>query len=279
MLLTKILKKEKIYYEKNSIKYSNFNKIIFFGKYNKLKCFVKVFTNKKTFKMFYNEIEGYNFFKKKKFFKLPKIYKFIDNKNYKIIIFEKIIDKKKKFKLFKNISFEKLNSKEKKLSELEFLNKKIFSRLRLNNFYKKFKDHKIQLKSSHGDFLHYNIIKSTHSNYLIDFEYFSKNRSYFHDDLNWYFSPIINFLYNKNFLKINLISFFLYYILNFITFCLYIKKFKQINLKENKIYIIIFIFEKIKILHQDLNICNTNKINLFKLKLCFKLVKKFLTKI
>jgi len=279
MQLINILRKEKINYDKNSIKYCNFDKIILFGKYNKLQCFVKIFVNKKTFKFFYNEIDGYLFFKKKRIFKLPKIYKFIDKKNYKIIIFEKIVKKKKKFKLFKKISFDKLKSKEKKFSELDFLNCNQFLKLNLNNYCKNCKDYKILLKPSHGDFSHYNVLKGYKNDYLIDFEYFSKNRSFFHDDLNWYISLIINFIYNKNFSNINLISFFMYFVLNLIMLFLFFKKFHQISLKQINVYILIFILEKIKISYQDIYINKTNRFNKFKVKLYLRLINIFLKKI
>ena len=59
MQLINILRKEKINYDKNSIKYCNFDKIILFGKYNKLQCFVKIFVNKNA-KVFHLEAKSTN---------------------------------------------------------------------------------------------------------------------------------------------------------------------------------------------------------------------------
>ena len=66
MKIFSILKNEKIFIIKKNIKKSNFGKYYFNFKQSNKDLFLKVYTKKKTFIYFYNELNGLKYFIKKK---------------------------------------------------------------------------------------------------------------------------------------------------------------------------------------------------------------------
>ena len=212
----------------------------------------------------------------------PKLINSIDKKNYKILIYRSIKHTKKIFKHINFYNFELSNPKrvsiEKYQEIISFLKKdKILSKNKqIIKFLLKFKNEKVFVSFSHGDFVHYNIIKSDSKNYLIDFEYFSGKRIFLHDKINWYFAVMVNYFVNQRFTHINLFSRLVLIYLKCYTYY-NLKKFKknQISIKVD-IYVFLFILEKLVILSKDLNLDKHNKINKIKKKIYYNILFKAL---
>jgi hypothetical protein len=287
MKIFSILKNEKIFVIKNNIKKSNFGKYYFYLKQSNKNLFLKVFTKKKTFIYYNNELNGLKYSSKKKQKKVffPKLIKSINKKNYKILIYRSI---KHTRKIFKHVNFYNLelsNPKQVSIGKYQeivsFLKKdKVLGKdKQIRKFLLKFKNEKVFLSVSHGDFVHYNIIKSDSKNYLIDFEYFSKKRIFLHDEINWYFAVMINYFINQKFNHINLFSRLVLIYLKYYTYY-NLKKLEknQIRIKTD-IYVFIFILEKLVILSKDLNLDKYNKTNKIKKRIYYNILFKALDRL
>ena len=62
----------------------------------------------------------------------------------------------------------------------------------INMFLSKYETYRIPLDVSHGDFIHYNTLKTSNNNYVFDLEFFQKERSYLYDYFHWYITPIFS---------------------------------------------------------------------------------------
>lgn len=125
----------------------------------------------------------------------------------------------------------------------------------------KFGNYKIPLDISHGDFIHWNTIKTSEKNYVIDLEFFEKKRQYLFDSFHWFLTPIINKIitYNLNFLLTS-------------TPCTIIFKILKINMENNynkttleneklfKVLFILFIFERFLTIDRVINLHNIDEL-------------------
>ena len=60
----------------------------------------------------------------------------------------------------------------------------------INIFLSKYETFRIPLDVSHGDFIHFNTLKTSNKNYVFDLEFFQKERSHLYDYFHWYVTPI-----------------------------------------------------------------------------------------
>lgn len=207
-----------------------------------------------------NENSSYSFLKRKKnHFRIPKYQTIFRNNQYSISEVERIHGKKgnlfnfKKFfysnsKTIKNI---KICSIEKYLNILS----KNFNKIFLININKEFSEEfkedknkvlnlfpkqKVKIGFSHGDFVHWNTIKSYNGKYMcFDLEYFSKERIYIYDLINWFIVPLKKYIFVFLDLKINL-NFFLVLILKLILLNLKI----NLSIKSIEKYLLLFYLEQ-----------------------------------
>tara|TARA_B100001741_G_C16553187_1_gene600636 strand:+ start:3778 stop:4677 length:900 start_codon:yes stop_codon:yes gene_type:complete len=215
----------------NKLKYTideinNKKLIAYFFKKNKIFFVLKISFNQFTSNQFNNEKNAYKILKKRKHpFYLTK-YRNIYNHKYTSISKIKYIDGKKgsffdldKFFKIKNlkiqtIKFEKytqiMKENFRKIHSFNFIIDKDFE-----NIQSIFKNEKIDISLSHGDFTHWNSIKSKNNYFIYDLEYFSKKRVFLYDILHWLIAPITNkfklfkFKINYNYLLILFIRFYL----------------------------------------------------------------------
>ena len=204
-----LLKENKLDCEILNVKYLKFGKIIIKAKNNNRISIFKVSLDKYSINLAKNEEIGYFELNKPENnkFNLPK-YKMINksedytlsqteylsgfkgkyfelrkfcNKNY-IKEFEKIL-LKDYINLIKNrFQFNQFNQ----INDDEI---KQFCQIR-DNFVLKFGSIKIPIDISHGDFVHFNSIKTSEKNYVFDLEFFHKIRSYLYDFIHWNLNPI-----------------------------------------------------------------------------------------
>ena len=245
----KILRTKKIKYDFYTIKnINNKKKIAFFYLKKKIIFLLKISLNIFTSNQFKNEINSYNFIKKKRIhFLTTSAEKFYNNKSISILKIKYVDGEKgsffdlKKFYQRKYIKTKTIN-----LSNYKNILKNNFKKIHLvnikiDNDFKKinnyFKKEKLKICLSHGDFAHWNTISNRKKNYVFDLEYFSKERIYLYDILHWLIQPYIN--------KIR----FFNYTTKFNIFLIFLIKYNlnNLNVKYNKReiikYIIVYFIE------------------------------------
>ena len=239
------------------------NEIIIYKKNNKI--FVdKIFSNQ-NIKYLKNEILGYRYFGKKKYFNIPKLYSYSLNKKPRKIVMEYINGEKVSIFDFFNIYKKKINLKKKIIISKHILNlKKKYNMKKTKNIINKTfnslnrKQSYIFISPNHGDLVHYNCLKKNNNIYIFDFEKFSQTITPF-DALNWFVHPItlnirkMFFINSKNYFLIiinKFILFFFFYIIKKRTGNIFLNL--NINKKNFYIYLKLYILEKILIIEQDL---------------------------
>jgi hypothetical protein len=242
------------------------NKIIIYKKKNKI-LVDKIF-QKKNLLFYKNEILGINYFKKNKYFEIPKVYSYRLKNNLGKITLE-YIDGKKTSVCNINKIFKSDIRVNKKVNLNEYLNNitkdyKIKKKSCLNNFniFKK----KISVSMTHGDLVNYNCLEKNKKFYIFDFEKFRERIAVF-DYFNWVLHPL-TFKISKYFILNNrniLIKIFNNFILMFMN--IFIKSllkrifFKlKINFKEFDLYYFLFLYEKIFIIENDLYYVKNKKV-------------------
>lgn len=235
------------------------NKIIIYRKKNKI-LVDKIFQKKNLF-FYKKEISGINYFKKKKYFDIPKVYSFRLRDNLGKITLE-YIDGKKPSSFNFNKIFKSDIRVNKKVDFDEYLNnliknykiKKNFCLKNYNNFKKK-----ISVSMTHGDLVNYNCLEKNKKFYIFDFEKFRERITVF-DYFNWLLHPL-SFNVSKYFILNNrniLIKIFNKFILMSVNIFIKILMkrifFKlKINFKDFELYYFLFLYEKIFIIENDLH--------------------------
>lgn len=245
----KIIKSKKIEYDFYTLKNVNNNKkIAFFYYKNQIIFLLKVSFNHFTTNQFKNEINSYNFIKKKRIhFTISSAEKFYNNKSVSILKIKYINGRKGNFFDLKKFYLKKrINTKKIKFSDyLKILIKNFKNihktNLEINNEFKKINDYfdkdKLKICPSHGDFVHWNTITDKKKHYVFDLEYFSKERIFLYDILHWVIQPYINKLKFFNYTtKFNIFMIFL---------VKYNLKNLEIKLSERELikYIIVYFLE------------------------------------
>ena len=238
-----------------------------------------------------NEIKGYSYFKRIKFFKIPKLYNHLNSKSISYIELEYIKGKKVSFFDFKKI-FKKNIRLTKTISDTRYINnisvfykhKKNKKLIRIENDirdYLKKKNFKLNSKLSltHGDFAHYNCLKRDNNFYVFDFEKF-RERVFLFDHFNWqYHSIILNIgsilISNKLIFRNNFLT---NVILKYIKFLIYFKFKKilfnyKIDKKEFTKFYLFYLFEKQSILLFDLKFVKNIKNKILTRKLIMMIKK------
>ena len=245
------------------------NKEIYLIKKSQKKIVIK-FYRKQPNKMMLNEISGYKYFNKINVFKLPKLISF--NKKARYLEIEYIPGYRTSFfdikKIFLRDGFSKKITTIQNYLDLKCKNKKEENYLLIKDFFNRYKilKKKIYISKSHGDFARYNIIKNDDKFYVIDFEKFGE-RIFSFDVINWYSHTIFHKLskhlifkdikISKNiFFKI-IINTIYFYIQNKVI--IFYKRKKILSNQKFKIYFILYLFEKIKIIREDIKFVSSTK--------------------
>lgn len=97
----------------------------------------------------------------------------------------------------------------------------------------------IYISPSHGDFTHKNLIRQKNNYFMIDFEFFSKRRTYLYDSIHWLITPILKRTNNFLMRRINLSFLFIYYFKMFYWLIGY-----DIDKNEVKINLILYFLEQ-----------------------------------
>ena len=218
-----------------------------------------------------NEVKGLRYFNQNNKFNVLKILDFnikdkpyyfvtdyIDTekvrvKDYKRIINNSYRDKTKKVTIEKYI-LTSINSNDLKFNKelTKLFNKTLiyFKQNKLDNIY-------LNTSLSHGDFANYNVLKKRNIFYVIDFENF-KFRAKFNDEINWYghkiFYNLSKILRFKKLFHHKVSNFILYKFTKFVN-----KKLSCTNIKLYKIYYILYLLEKIRILTEDIKYIKDNR--------------------
>ena len=269
--ITAIMYDNKIYEEIVSINYVFFKKIFIKIKKNNNISLLKLYLDDYSISLAKNENEGYSYLGKldKSKFNLLDFKMINCNNDYALSKIDFVSGKKGNY--FEYNKFYNYNIKS-ELNDIELKNyiNLIKSKFNINNNQiikdvinnlLKFEEYKIPLDISHGDFIHWNTIKTAKKNYVIDLELFEKNRSYLFDSFHWFLTPIINKMitFNLNFLLIN-------------SPCIIILNVLKLNLKNNynkiilendnlfKILLILFILERYLILDRIINLQNIDEL-------------------
>lgn len=241
------------------------NKTFLIYSKNKKKYLKKIY-NSRDLDGLKKEIAGYKYFKKEKLFNIPKVISYKLKGRKKNINIEFIHGKKPSIFDIKKVFKKKIfNIKKKKISRYITLMRSYHKEnkffLALNNKYNLNKISKKNIFTSftHGDFVNYNCLKSHKIIYVYDFEKFGE-RIYLYDFLNWYLHPIFSklstLICNLNFKFFDkIIVFITLRAFNYFVYKLIFKNqiFKiKINYNDFKIYVFLYLLEKITILNKDL---------------------------
>lgn len=230
---------------------------------NSIKKIIKLFNKKKDGFKFSNELNGYKFYSKNKYFKIPKLYEYSFKE--KKLVLEYINGKKVHPLHFKKIIKKIDRNKVSKTNISKYLNKLkknyLFSNYS-NIYFKKIKklfpeNDEILISYTHGDFSNYNCLKDNKYFYVLDFEKFSKRIVLF-DNLNWYLLYIyfnIAKLFNKKISNhfIQILFFIVIKLINILIKNINKEhiKYHKINPKSFNTYLLLYYFEKILILEID----------------------------
>ena len=248
-----------------------FKKILILIKYKEDISILKICHDPYSIKLSNNENKSYKIIKKNNlnFINILPFRKIKSKKNLSLTVIKFINGKKANFFEFNNFykftnlkktkNFSINNYINKKINHYIHLNIKISKDLSINKYKKKilntYKLDKVITTYSHGDFSKYNTIKNEKNNYVIDLEFFNKNRNFMYDFLFWYLVPVLNYLYKFN--NILPVSINFYLIENFIKYNLL--KEKKLNTNNLKLYFSLFFFERILQLKTELKLKNINQ--------------------
>ena len=251
-------------------------KIFIFNDKKKLSV-LKVYLKGNVINEFKNEIKGYNYYKKKKIYKIPKLLNYSKKNIFYYIELEYINSKKVNIfdfnKIFKlNVTLTKKIPSKNYIDSIPkfYRNKKNIKLIKIQDGIKKFLKkelyfNNLKLSYTHGDLAPYNCLKKDNYFYVIDFEKF-KERIFLFDHINWLFIPIISNIShrlisnNYIFRNIFIINIFLKYLKSFIYFKLNkILDNYKINKNEFTKYYLLYLYEKLFILLSDLKFISNSK--------------------
>ena len=131
----------------------------------------------------------------------------------------------------------------------------------INMFLSKYETYRIPLDVSHGDFIHYNTVKTSNNNYVFDLEFFQKERSYLYDYFHWYITPI----FHKS-IKFNAVFTFVKNIYSILIKILSMKlknhhnKLISKNKKLFEILLMLFLFERYLVLNYPITLRNIDEL-------------------
>ena len=253
------------------ISYLPFKKILVKIKDKKYIYLCKISCDPYSIKLSNIETQSYKIINNNKlnFIKILPFKKITLNKKYSITKVKYIYERKANF--FEFDSFYKfMNLKKTKYSLVtNYINLKIKNYIHLNKkiskdiFIKKYKKKiinifrlkKVITSYSHGDFSKYNTLINKKKKYVIDLEFFNRNRNFLYDYLFWHLVPVLNYLYKlNNIVHINII---LYLIKKFIKYNLLKKKLYIENLE---LYFVLFFFERILQLKTEIKLKNIDEL-------------------
>ena len=253
------------------ISYLPFKKILVKIKDKKYIYLYKISYDPYSIKLSDNETQSYKIINNNKlnFIKILPFKKITLNKKYSITKVKYIYERKANF--FEFDSFYKFMNLKKtkyslvtnyinlKIKNYIHLNKKISKDIFIKKYKKKiintFKLKKVITSYSHGDFSKYNTLINKKKKYVIDLEFFNRNRNFLYDYLFWHLVPVLNYLYKlNNIVHINII---LYLIKNFIKYNLLKKKLYIENLE---LYFVLFFFERILQLKTEIKLKNIDEL-------------------
>ena len=171
-------------------------------------------------------------------------------------------------KIFLREGLSKKKTTIKNYLDLKCKNKKEENFLFIKDFFntKNILKKKIYISKSHGDFARYNIIKYDGNFYVIDFEKFGE-RIFSFDIINWYSHTIFykiskyiifkNLKFSKNIFFSIILNIIYFYIQNRVTY--FYKRKKILSNQKFKIYFILYLFEKIKMISEDIKFITSTK--------------------
>ena len=249
-----------------------FKKILILIKYKEDISILKICHDPYSIKLSNNENKSYKIIKKNNlnFINILPFRKIRSKKNLSLTVIKFINGKKANFFEFNNFyKFTNLNKTKnfsinnyinKKINHYIHLNKKISKDLSINKYKKKFlniyKLDKVITNYSHGDFTKHNTIKNKKNNYVIDLEFFTKNRNYLYDFIFWHSVPILNYLFKLN----NLVSISIIFNLVEVFLKYNLTKEKKSNTNNLRLYFSLFLFERILQLKTELKLKNINEL-------------------
>ena len=272
-----LLKKNNLDDEILELKYFPFKKIFVKVKKNSNEnLLIKISLDQYSIDLSKNERLGYfecNKFPYKKF-NLPEYKAISVHNNYFIALIEEIIGTKgnyfefnKFYKMDFNQNFNYILVKDYLDSICSNLSEKSENeitnclKLIVKNFKLKFGHISIPMDMSHGDFIHFNSIKSFKKKYIFDLEYFKKNRPYLHDAFHWFSLPLVSNVarYKKTKLLIYFLPFYLKRLINF-----FLKNYLiKFDFKDNNLFDILFslyLIEKALFVNNQLNLLNIDEL-------------------
>jgi len=285
--ILKILDDNKIECQIIDIRFYHYKKIYIKINENGIISILKLCLHKHSIKLAENEKQGYSYFTKENNlkFSLPDFRQININENYALSKINFIKGNKGNYfefsKFYKNDFSKKL-----KTISLEDYISLTNDRFEINNYdnkdaakfneitkeiFNKYKSTLIILDAAHGDFIHFNSIKTPEKNYMFDLEFFRKDASFLYDYFHWYLSPLIaksvrykqQFIFQKTF---PLLVKFLYSELK--------KKNKESIINNEqifKIHLILFLLERHAIIKFKSMLDNTDElISLNEKNLIFK---------
>lgn len=284
-LIKKILSENNLSLQFEKIQILNLNKYILY--YYRKKFIYKIAKSQKSVNLLLNENIGYNYFKNKKIFLIPKKEIVLKKKNLLVLKIDFINGIKGNFFQIKN--FYNINKQiQKKKINLKAYTEKLYLRYQTKKnfiFFRKILKSKnnnetknIYISPSHGDFVHWNTIRNNNSYFTIDFEHFEKERVLFYDYFNWYFAPIAQKIYSLK------IYFFESLLLSLLKFFFYSRFCSLTNIQHKEdfnIYLKLYLVEKKLMLEEILYFKKKfiiSKDYMLRTKNMLRLVNKFILK-
>jgi len=131
---------------------------------------------------------------------------------------------------------------------------------KINYIFESFGTYKLFTYLSHGDLLYFNTIVVKKKTFVFDFEFYKKTRPLYFDFFNWFIIPFfIKFLKLKN---LTLISYLAFIYLKIVTKIFQSKNNYFFNIQfsahDQKIYLLIYLIEKILFYEKRKKIANIN---------------------
>jgi len=264
-------------YKVDEIKELRFEKYLIIARKKNNFYVFKLSLNNFSIKLIINEFNGYTEYKKfkAKNFSILDLKKLTFGKKYPSIQSKFINMKKGSFFNFKILFLKKnkINFKTKTCKHYveELLNKDFLCEQKISldlkekvsyikNSYGK---HKLYLCLSHGDLVHFNTFVSQGKTFVYDFEFYKKDRALYFDFFHWFIVPFFSkFKKFKNLtILTHLASIYLKIIINIFENKNKLSLKIKISTKDFKIYLLIFLLEKILFCKKINKLHYKNKLN------------------
>ena len=271
--IEKILTTNGIEGEILNIQYRPFKKIFVkvADKNNKF-CIIKICLDTYSIELAKNESEGYVNLGKAhyKYFNLPE-FRLIKSNEIMSISKIEFIDGTKgdffefnKFYNFDNKNFYNLSTVNDYIENIKlkiFKSKNIELPKNIDNYLKKISNQKVTLEipvtSAHGDFAHYNSIKTSKKNFIYDLEFFDPEKVLFYDFFHWH---IMSYIFRVH--KLNGWNFLItcspayFYLLKKYCFSKFIKNSSELKKINIDLHLELFLIEKMMYFLRELRLNN-----------------------